>query len=386
MPNPPELPSVGDFADFVTAHVAPLADAWEVAEAIPREIYAELGARGWLRGAVPSEQGGAAWPAALFSEFCAAIGGASMSLLSTLTVHHMAMSMIAQWGDDSLRQRRLPAMMRGEVLGAFGLTEPEVGSDATAVTTQAVAHEAGGYRLSGAKKWISGGLLADGFVVLAQLGDEGPTACWVERTAGGLTSTLIPGMLGFRAAMNTDQVFEACPVPADALLGPAGGGFAFVFNAGLDLGRFIIASGCVGLMRASLGATAARVVSRQQFGKPLAEHQLIRAHLAEMHTDLRAAEGLLRRAADLRDAGTPNSIMETATAKYFASRAASRVADRAVQVHGAAGCGPDLAIQRYYRDARMTEIIEGSNEMQQIMLGQYAVSEYRPKRTLRRHG
>src|SRR5690606_35252652 len=216
-----------------------------------------------------------------------------MSLLSTLTVHHMAMAMIAQWGDASLQQRCLPAMVRGETLGAFALTEPEIGTDATAVQTRAEAIAEGRFRISGEKLWISGGTLADGFVALAQNGDEGPTAFWIERAAGGVTTFPIHGMLGFRAAMNTRQRFENCSVPADAQIGPTGGGFAFVFNAGLDLGRFIIAWGAVGMMRACLAASCEYAAARRQFGRPLAEHQLIRAHLAEMHTELRAAEGLV---------------------------------------------------------------------------------------------
>ncbi len=363
------------FRRYAVDVIAPVADAWDAAEAIPRDVYTDLAAQGWLGGPLATKWGGHEWSAAVFGEFCAAIGGASMSLLSTLTVHHMAMSMIAQWGDESLQQRLLPAMVRGECLGGFALTEPGVGCAATDVATVA-EKTASGYSLNGTKKWTSGGMLADGFVVLTRLGEEGPTAFWAERAAGGLTSTLISGMLGFRAAMNTEQQFAHVPVTDDAMLGPAGGGFAFVFNTGLDLGRFIIAWGSLGLMRASLTAAATYATTRRQFGKPLAEHQLIQRHLAEMHTSLRATEGLCRRAAELRDARAPNSIMETATAKYFASRAASRGADLAVQIHGAEGCGPGRPVQRYFRDARITELIEGSNEMQEIMLGQYAVAEY----------
>lgn len=368
--------SLGEaFRRYAVDTIAPRADAWDAAEAIPRDVYDDLAARGWLGGSLSAEWGGAGWSAAVLGEFCAAIGGASMSLLSTLTVHQMAMSMIAQWGDDSLRQRCLPAMASGVMLGGFGLTEPAVGCAATEVETLAEKTPEG-WTLTGTKKWTSGGTLADGFVVLARLGDEGATAFWAERSAGGLTSKLIPGMLGFRAAMNTEQQFDHVPVAADGLLGPPGGGFAFVFNTGLDLGRFIIAWGALGLMRASLAAAATYATTRRQFGKPLAEHQLIQRHLAEMHTSVRAAEGLCRRAAALRDEGALNSVMETATAKYFCSQAASRVADLAVQIHGAEGCGPDRPVQRYFRDARITELIEGSNEMQQIMLGQYAVAEH----------
>lgn len=369
---------IAEFRAYARDVVAPQADEWDRTEAIPREVYADLGQRGWLAGPLESRWGGGEWSAVVFGQFCAAIGGASMSLLSTLTVHHMAMAMIAQWGESSLQERLLPDLAAGRKLGGFGLTEPEIGCAATEVTTK-LESVGDGFQLSGRKKWISGGLLADGFVILGQLQEE-PTAAWIERADGGITSSLISGMLGFRGAMNTDQEFADCPVPADAILGTEGGGFAFVFSAGLDLGRFIIAWGSLGLQRACLEAAAQRARTRHQFGKPIAEHQLIQRHLAEMHANYRASEGLCRRAAELRDAGLPASIMETATAKYFTSKSATRLADQAVQIHGAAGCGPDLPIQRFLRDARMTELIEGSNEMQEIMLGQYAVSEYAPRR------
>ncbi len=378
--SPSSVDLIAAFRAYAREHVALRADAWDENQEIPREVYTDLGTRGWLAGPLDVRWGGAGWSAAVFGEFCAAIGEASMSLLSTLTVHHMAMAMIAQWGEESLQERVLPELAAGRLLGGFGLTEPEIGCAATEIGTRLQA-TGDGYTVSGQKKWISGGQHADGFVLLTQLDGES-TAVWVERARGGVTSTLIPGMLGFRAAMNTDQRFEDCPVPADAILGTAGGGFAFVFSAGLDLGRFIIAWGALGLQRACLVASTRRARSRHQFGKPIAEHQLIQRHLAEMHTDHRASEGLCRRAAQLRDEGVPSSLMETATAKYFASKAASRIADRAVQIHGAAGCGPDLPIQRYLRDARITEMIEGSNEMQEIMLGQYSISEYAGRSSL----
>ena len=192
--------------------------------------------------------------------------------------------------------------------------------------------------------------------------------------------TPLGGVLGFRAARTCELTFKDVMVPKRWTLGLAGLGFSHVANSALDVGRFCIACGSTGLIRACVRASVDYARRRQQFGVPLVSHQLIQAMIADMSTSYQAASALWRKAAQARTEALPSSVMETTTAKYFASRAASRAANDAVQIHGANGCGPDYPVQRYFRDARITELIEGSNQMQQLMIARDALRLFAPRR------
>jgi alkylation response protein AidB-like acyl-CoA dehydrogenase len=221
--------------------------------------------------------------------------------------------------------------------------------------------------------------LADVFLVVGQ-GPAGPTALLIPRRSAGLSVEPIRDMLGFRAAQLGQIVFTDVLVPKANTIGREGGGFSHVAGSSLDVGRFCVACGCTGLIRACLRASVDYARSRQQFGEPLRAHQLIQAMLADMATSYKASSALWRHAAGLRAAADPASIGETTTAKYFSSMAASRAASDAVQIHGANGCGPDYPVQRYFRDARIGEIIEGSSQMQQIMIAHEACREFASRR------
>lgn len=359
---------------FFEDEVAPCADRWDREQATPEETIAALADRGLLRGGLPEDWGGAPNPDASFARLCQVAGGASMSLLSLLTVHGMVCRALAVWGKPEQKQRWLPDLAAGRRVGAFGLTEPDIGSDASRV--QSVLTPAnGGYELSGEKHWISYAQRADVFLVFAQLKDK-PAAALVPADAPGVAVVPIADMLGFRASMMGRVTFKNAPVAEEALIGRPGFGVSHVALSALDLGRFAIANGCVGLGRRCLDASVEHASARHQFGGPLADKQLIQKMLADMDCRLTAAALMCERAAALRAAGDPDSIIETAKAKYVASHAANDLADAAVQIHGAAGCGPDLPIQRCYRDARIAKIIEGSDQMQQIMIAK----SLRPKR------
>jgi alkylation response protein AidB-like acyl-CoA dehydrogenase len=288
---------------------------------------------------------------------------------------------IARWGEPAMQREWLPDLASGKRLGGFALTEPAIGSDAKHVETQ-LTDRGDHWLLNGRKRWISAAQLVDVFLVLGRT-EAGPTAVLVPREAPGLTITPIGGMLGFRAAQPCELVFEDVVVPKERMIGPEGMGFSHVAGSALDVGRFCIACGCTGLIKACLRASVAYARSRKQFGVALREHQLIQAMLADMATGYRAARALWRQAADVRRQALPSSIVETTTAKYFAATAASRAADDAVQIHGANGCGPDYPVQRYFRDARVGEIIEGSNQMQQLMLAHDALHSFAAPRKAR---
>jgi glutaryl-CoA dehydrogenase (non-decarboxylating) len=361
--------------EYVDTHVVPFADEWDAKEEIPESVVQHLGKEGYLSPLIPEAFGGKPMDAISMGILLEELGRGSVSLISIFTVHAMCLQGIIQWGTPEQKQAWLPPMLTGEKMGAFAVTEPNRGSDARN-SESLLSKDGEDYVLNGAKKWISFAQRADVFVVLAQL-DGQPTACLLERNTPGLTIEPIHGMLGFRAAMIGALTFENVRIPKSALLGNPGMGFSHVTASCLDLGRYCVAWGCVGLAQACLEASLHYAQNRRQFDEPLRKHQLILEMIANMITQTKAARSLCWRAGYLREEHDPLSIPEITTAKYFASTTASKVASDAVQIHGANGCGPDYPVQRYFRDARISQIIEGSDQMQQIMIAKNGFIEYR---------
>ncbi|QFY90737.1 acyl-CoA dehydrogenase family protein [Magnetovirga frankeli] len=351
---------------WVNGQVLPLADAWDSQEAIPQEVIRTLVKETYADQALDAFSLGI-----LFEE----LGRGSVSLASLLVVHAMCLQGIGQWGTPEQQEHWLPSLRDGSRLGAFALTEPNRGSDARNAESRLVP-DGDDYLLSGSKQWISHAQGADLFIVLAKLGDQ-PICCLLERDTPGLRIEPICGMLGFRSAMIGKLSFDRVRITQDALLGGQGMGFSHVAASCLDLGRYAVAWTCVGLAQACLEASLHYAQHRKQFDEPLRKHQLILEMLANMITQIKAARALCWRAAYLRDEQDPLSISETTTAKYFASGMVSKVASDALQIHGANGCGPDYPIQRFFRDARISQIIEGSDQMQQIMIAKNGFVEYR---------
>ncbi len=352
------------------------ATAWDQAEAIPPEVIRALGEAGLMGACLPEADGGLGWDAWSFGRLCAELGAVSLSLVSVLTVHSMVLEALRAWGTDEQKARWLGPMARGEMVGAFALTEPERGCDAA--HSQTTLNESGAnYVLSGRKKWISYAQRADLFLVFAQLGGTQPIACLVPRSTPGLSVTPLRNMLGFRAALIGEVALKDCSLTSENILGRPGGGFSHVANRSLDLGRFTVAFGCLGCMEACLMDSVVFARTRHQFDVPLTGHQLILEMISDMITAVKVSEQICRRAAELRQAGDPASIVETTVAKYFVSKSASEVAGKAVQIHGAIGCsGDESRVERLFRDARIGEIIEGSNQMQQLMIARSGMAEY----------
>jgi hypothetical protein len=374
MPAHPPTELERELAGLVEGSVVPCADIWDRDEAMPREVIAGLARRGLFAGGLDAEHGGRGLDAGSLGLVAAELGRGSASLLSLYTVHAMVCQAVARWGSEPLRRQWLSRLGHGEALGAFALTEPESGSDAASVACSAV-RDGDAWRLDGCKTWISGAQSADLVLVLART-DAGLACFLVELSLPGVRISPIHGMLGFRAAGVGTIEFDGCRIGDAALLARAGFGLSHVANQALDLGRFCIAWGATGLLQAVVEASVAYVTRRRQFGSALIDHQLIQRMIADMEVDLRAARLLCRAAADLRQARDPAGVMATNTAKYFAARAAVRAAADAVQVHGAAGLGPGLPVQRYYRDAKAFEVIEGSNQIQQILIAQDAAQRH----------
>lgn len=372
--SPAQKAAQDEFREFADSKVAPFADEYDRKQEMPRELINELAKRGYLGGIIPAQYGGKGMDAMTWGMLCEEIGRGSASLVSLLTVHGMVAQALIKWGTDAQRQQYLPKLATGELIGAFGLTEPNVGSDAGNSETTAV-QEGDEWVINGQKRWISFGQVATLMLIVAQV--EGKSAAFlVERGTAGFSTEPITGMLGFRSAMLADVFLKDCRIPAANLVGRVGFGFSHVAGAALDHGRYCVGWGCLGLAQAALDASLAYTSERKQFGTFLKGHQLIQEMVADMITQIRAGRMLCYRAAWLKQQGDPTLIMETSIAKYFVSRIAVKIASDAVQIHGANGCSDKYPVQRYLRDAKIMEIIEGSNQMQQIIISKYGYQDH----------
>ena len=362
-----------EFRDFAQAEIAPFADQYDRDEALPSALIKKMGAAGYLGAVVPSEYGGRNMGAIEFGLLCEEIGRSSASVISLLTVQGMVCQALARWGSAAQKEQWLPRLASGEKMAAFGLTEPNIGSDASNVETAAVEGEEG-FILNGHKQWISCGQLADVFLIIAQCEGK-PSAFLVERECPGFSVEPITGMLGFRSAMLAKLHMEDCAIPLENLVGRVGFGFSHVAGAALDHGRYCVGWGCLGLAEACIDAALDYAGTRKQFGAPLKNHQLIQQMLAEMITNTKATRLLCYHSGFLKEKGDPALIMETSITKYFASRSVAKIADDTLQIHGANGCSSEYPVQRYLRDAKIMEIIEGSTQIQQIIIAKSGLME-----------
>jgi glutaryl-CoA dehydrogenase (non-decarboxylating) len=360
------------FREFVEHEITPYAADFDRIERIPPALVEKLGQHGFLGASLPEEYGGRGLDALTLGLLSEEIGRGCSSVRSVITVHHMVAQAILKWGSHDQKQSFLPQLASGQLLAAFALSEPNVGSDAARVETSAT-EDGDSYILNGEKKWITSGQFADLFLVFSQC-DGKSTAFLVPRNSTGFSVEAIGGLLGVRASMLAKLRMQNCRVPKANLVGRVGSGFSHVAAIALDYGRYSVAWGCVGITQACLAASLQYSEQRKQFGSSLKDHQLIRRMITDMTTNLRAARLLCISAAYLREERSPDAIPETLIAKYFASRAATKAASAAVQIHGAIGCSDESPISRYFRDARLMEIIEGSNEMLQLTIADYASS------------
>ncbi len=365
--------SQASFRAFVEAEIQPNADRYDREESTPREIIQRVAQQGYLGAIIPRAYGGSEMDMITFGLLNEALGRGCSSLRSLLTVHSMVAYTIGRWGSKEQKTYWLPRLASGETIAAFGLSEPEVGSDASSVKTTATLDEQE-YRLQGHKKWMTYGQIADLFLIFARNG-SGLSAFLVERETPGFAVSPITGILGTRASMLAELVLEDCRIPAQNLLGGRGFGMASIASSALDVGRYCVAWGSVGILRACLEDSLRYSSERQQFGVPLRQHELIQQMLTEMITNLNAARLLCLQAGYAKDQSDPSTVMQTFIAKYFASVKAVQAANDAVQLHGANGCSSEYSVQRYMRDARVMEIIEGSTQIQQITIANASYQE-----------
>ncbi|MFG0316331.1 MAG: acyl-CoA dehydrogenase, partial [Planctomycetota bacterium JB042] len=352
---------------FAAERVAPHAEEWDREHRFPLDVVKEAGELGLLGALIPEEYGGSGLGNLAGSIITEELSRACASVGVTVSVHNsLVATPLRKFGTDAQKEEYLPRMATGEWLGAYALTEANAGSDAANQATKAVA-DGDHFVLNGTKLWITTGAYADLFIVFARTSLDDPkkkahgiTAFLIEKTAPGLKVGKKEEKLGIRASSTTEIVLEDCRVPAANVLGEVGKGFRIAMDT-LDGGRIGIGSQAVGIAQACLDASLKYAQERHQFGRPIAAFQAIQWKLAEMATEIEAARLLVRKAAWLRDRGRPCSLAAS-MAKLSASTMANRAAEEAVQIHGGAGYTTDFPVERYMRDARITEIYEGRSE------------------------
>lgn len=358
---------------FAEAEIAPFARENDRQQRFPSEVIKKLGAIGFLGGPIPQEYGGSGLDYISHAIITEEIGRVDSSVRTTLSVQVSLVGLtILNWGTEEQKKRYIPRLCSGEIIGCFALTEPDAGSDAASQSTNAKP-DGNRWVINGAKTWISNAGVADFVIVFAQTdktrGHKGITAFLIERGTKGFSTTDIKGKLGLRSSNTAEIILDDCRVPEEALLGEVGDGFKIAMSA-LDNGRYSVAAGCVGIIQACIDACTGYAKRRKQFGKPIGSFQLVQEKIAGMVVDADAARLLVYRAGHLKNKGVINTL-EISIAKYFASEAAMRAATEAIQIHGAYGYSDEFPVERYFRDAKVATIYEGTSEIQKLIIGSH---------------
>ncbi|MFI9025054.1 acyl-CoA dehydrogenase family protein [Streptomyces sp. NPDC053560] len=359
--------------DFVDREVAPHATEWDRAEQVDRSLVKTMGDLGFLGLTIPEEYGGSGGDHFAYALVTEELGRGDSSVRGIVSVSlGLVGKSIAAWGSEEQKQEWLPRLTSGEAIGCFGLTEPGTGSDAGNLTTRAVRDgDAGDWVINGTKMFITNGTWADVVLLFARTGAEpghkGVSAFLVPTDTPGLSRREIHGKLGLRGQATAELVLEDVRVPASAMIAPEGKGFSVAMSA-LAKGRMSVAAGCVGIAQAALDAAVGYATERDQFGKTIAHHQLVQELLSDISLDVDAARLLTWRVADLIDRGEP-FVTEASKAKLFASEAAVRCANNALQVFGGYGYIDEYPVGKLVRDARVMTLYEGTSQIQKLLIG-----------------
>ena len=357
--------------EFSQQQLAPNAARWDKEREFPKDALKQLAALGAFGVAVPQEDGGAGLDylslALVIEEIAAGDGGVSTIIsVNNCPVCSIAMS----YANEAQKRDWLLPLAKGDMLGAFCLTEPHAGSDASALRTTA-RRDGDSYVLNGVKQFITSGKHADVAIVMAvtdkAAGKRGISAFWVPTTTPGYIVARVEEKLGQHSSDTVQILFEECRIPAANLIGEEGMGYKIALS-GLEGGRIGIAAQAVGMAQAAFDAALRYAKDRESFDKPLFEHQAVQFRLADMATQLEAARQLVWHAAAMKDAGLP-CLKEAAMAKLFASEMAEKICTEAIQIHGGYGYLADFPVERIYRDVRVCQIYEGTSDIQKILIG-----------------
>ncbi len=355
-------------AQIADAELAPRVDEFEARGEFPREVVRTLGRAGLLGLPYPVEYGGGGIPYEVYLQVVETLAQRWLAVAETISVHTLACYPVATYGTDAQRKRHLPDMLGGELLGGYCLSEPQGGSDAASLATRGV-REGDEYIISGTKAWITHAGVADFYAVFCRTGApgaDGISCLLADAATAGIRPQARERTMGVRSSPVAQIAFDGARVSADRLMGEEHAGFRIAMSA-LDSGRLGIAACAVGLAQAALDYAAAYARDREQFGRPIAAFQGVGFMLADMATKVSAARALTLHAARLRDRGLPFGA-EAAKAKLFASDVAMAVTIDAVQVLGGYGYVADYPVERYLREAKMLQIVEGTNQIQRLVI------------------
>jgi butyryl-CoA dehydrogenase len=347
--------------DFTDKEIVERARENDRNEHFDLELVAKIAEQGYLGAIVPQEYGGAGLDYLTYGLIVEEVGRGCSAMRTVVSVNtSLVCSAILRWGTEEQKQHYLPKLCKGEWLGCFGLTEPDTGSDAANQKTRAKKTD-GGWVINGSKMWISLGNYAKVALVFAQTDPEkkhrGLAAFLVDTDQPGFQPQVIHHKLGLRGSDTAAISLDDVEVPEDGML-----------MTSLDSGRYSVAAGCVGICQGSLDASVKYAKEREQFGRPIASFQLVQEMLADMSLDTDAARMLVWRAGYLKDTGRPNT-RETSVAKLYATEAAIKCANTAIQVHGGSGYVDDYPVERYFRDVRVTSLYEGTSQIQKLIIG-----------------
>jgi alkylation response protein AidB-like acyl-CoA dehydrogenase len=373
----PEQELIRDSArEFCEREIVPHSRDWDRSERMDEAIVGKLAEIGFLGCALPEEHGGMGLDTVSYCLVMEELGRADSSVRGIVSVNNgLAGKTIAKWGTEEQRAEWLPRLASGESLGCYGLTEPGSGSDPASIVTRAT-RDGGDWVIDGSKIFITLGSWAGVALVFARTGGEGPrgiTCFLVPTDSPGFSARKIDGKLGLRAQDTAELFFDGVRVPDSARLGDEGAGFKVAMSA-LDNGRISLAAGAVGVARACVEASTTYAAERRQFGKPLAQFQLIQELIADMAVETEAARMMAWRAAALADAGQLYTLAAS-QAKYYASEVAVRAANAALQVHGGYGYVDEFPVARYLRDARVLTLYEGTSQIQKLLIGRALTGE-----------
>jgi alkylation response protein AidB-like acyl-CoA dehydrogenase len=356
--------------EFLDKEVLPHRTEWDRAESVDTAVIPKLGEIGFFGITIPEEYGGLGGDYITYCIGMEELGRADSSVRGIVSVSMgLVGKVILSHGTEEQKQRWLPGIAAGTTLGCFGLTEPDAGSDAANLTTRAV-RDGDDYVINGSKIFITNGTWAEVCLVFARTGGPGPkgvSAFLVPTDTPGFRRTEIKGKLGLRGQATAELYFDDVRVPASAMLGAEGEGFKIAMYS-LDKGRVSVAAGCTGIIQGCLESVVQYSREREQFGRPLASFQLIQDMIANISVDADAARLLTWRAADLIERGEPFGV-EASKAKLFASEAAVRAANLAIQAFGGYGYVDEYPVQKYMRDARVMTLYEGTSQIQKLLIG-----------------
>ncbi|MEJ7560113.1 MAG: acyl-CoA dehydrogenase [Pedobacter sp.] len=356
--------------DFAEKSIRPHVMEWDEIQHFPTEVFKALGALGLMGVLVPEEYGGSGLGYQEYVDVIVGISKVCGSIGLSLAAHNsLCTGHILTFANEAQKQKWLPKLATAEWIGAWGLTEANTGSDALRMATTAVL-DGDDYIINGSKNWITHGKSGDVAVVMVRTGEKGSSkgisAIVVERGTPGFFAGKKENKLGMRASETTEMIFDNCRVPKENLLGLEGEGFKQAMKV-LDGGRISIAALALGIAKGAYEAALAYAKERHQFGQPIASFQGISFKLADMATEIEAAELLIRQAADLKNRKLPMT-KESAMAKYFASEVSVRVSTEAVQIFGGYGYTKDFPVEKFYRDSKLCTIGEGTSEIQKIVI------------------